>query len=273
MRKFGIDISRWQGDFNLAKAVHNEGVEFVIIKAGGSDGGLYVDSKFEVNYKKAKAVGIPVGCYFFSKATTVAKAKEEVEYFYDKCLKGKQFELPIYLDVETSDQARLGKKTLTSIVKTWLSAMQKKGYWVGVYSYASYFTDYLNDDELQGFAHWVAEWNTKCSYKGNDGVFGMWQFGGETNRIRSNKINNQVVDQNYMLIDYPSLIKAKGLNGFTKTATVTKQKTYTVKSGDSLWKIAEAYLGNGARYPEIKKLNNLTSDTIYAGQVLKIPQK
>lgn len=47
--------------------------------------------------------------------------------------------------------------------------------------------------------------------------------------------------------------------------------TYTVKSGDSLWAIAAKQLGNGSRYKEIKSLNGLTSDTIYAGQVLKLP--
>ena len=46
---------------------------------------------------------------------------------------------------------------------------------------------------------------------------------------------------------------------------------YTVKSGDTLWGIAAATLGNGNRYPEIKTLNNLTSDNINIGQVLKIP--
>ena len=46
---------------------------------------------------------------------------------------------------------------------------------------------------------------------------------------------------------------------------------YTVRKGDSLWGIAEATLKNGSRYPEIQKLNGLSSDVIYAGQVLKIP--
>lgn len=47
---------------------------------------------------------------------------------------------------------------------------------------------------------------------------------------------------------------------------------YTVVKGDSLWRIASAKLGSGARYPEIKELNGLTSDTIFPGQKLKIPK-
>lgn len=47
--------------------------------------------------------------------------------------------------------------------------------------------------------------------------------------------------------------------------------TYTVKAGDSLWGIAANVLHNGARYEEIKRLNGLRSDTIHAGQVLKLP--
>ena len=47
--------------------------------------------------------------------------------------------------------------------------------------------------------------------------------------------------------------------------------TSTVQKNDTLWGIASRLLGNGTRYKEIKTLNGLTSDTIYAGQVLKIP--
>ena len=51
----------------------------------------------------------------------------------------------------------------------------------------------------------------------------------------------------------------------------TNLKTYTVKAGDTLWSIAAKQLGAGYKYPQIKKLNNLTSNTIKVGQVLKLP--
>ena len=50
-------------------------------------------------------------------------------------------------------------------------------------------------------------------------------------------------------------------------------EVYTVVKGDTLWRIAAVKLGTGARYPEIKALNGLTSNTIFAGQKLKIPKK
>jgi len=52
-----------------------------------------------------------------------------------------------------------------------------------------------------------------------------------------------------------------------------KERTYTVKSGDSLWGIAERELGNGMLYEELKRFNNLWDYTIYPGQVLKLPGK
>lgn len=55
------------------------------------------------------------------------------------------------------------------------------------------------------------------------------------------------------------------------TPQAPTENTYTVKAGDTLWSIAAKHLGAGYKYPQIKKLNNLTSNTIKVGQVLKLP--
>ena len=54
-------------------------------------------------------------------------------------------------------------------------------------------------------------------------------------------------------------------------STTTTYRVHTVAKGDTLWGIAVKYLGSGSRYKEIKTLNGLTSDTIFSGQKLKIP--
>lgn len=48
-------------------------------------------------------------------------------------------------------------------------------------------------------------------------------------------------------------------------------RVHTVVKGDTLWDIAVKYLGKGSRYTEIKKLNGLSSNVIYSGWKLKIP--
>ena len=73
-------------------------------------------------------------------------------------------------------------------------------------------------------------------------------------------------------------LKAAGFDAFVTTdggsaAPTPSYIEYTVKKGDSLWAIAEKLLGDGSRYTEIKALSGLTSDTIYAGNVLKVPAK
>ena len=51
-----MTFSKWQGSINW-NAVKASGIDFAIIKAGGSDDGFYKDPCFEANYNGAKAAG------------------------------------------------------------------------------------------------------------------------------------------------------------------------------------------------------------------------
>lgn len=55
------------------------------------------------------------------------------------------------------------------------------------------------------------------------------------------------------------------------TSSKTTPKQYTVKKGDTLWSICKKHLGDGQKYKEIAKLNNIKNpDLIYPGQVLRL---
>lgn len=230
MQTFGIDVSVWQGNFDFKKA-KDEGVKFAILRGAYTcptiDGGGK-DTRFEEYYKNAKAAGLPVGVYQYSRATTVTQAKAEAQFMVDNVLKGKQFELPIYIDIEDAAQEKLGKRKLTDIIKAWCSYLEGKGYYVGVYSTAWWFGNMMYDSELQGYTHWIAQWAAACTYVPMS-VVGMWQFGGETNVIRSNKVAGVVCDQNYMYKDFPTEIKKLGLNGFKKPASSSTTTTQPTK--------------------------------------------
>lgn len=62
--------------------------------------------------------------------------------------------------------------------------------------------------------------------------------------------------------------------GGTATATATAAKTYTVKAGDTLSKIAKQHLGDANAYMKIFEANRdqlSNPDVIKPGQVLKLP--
>ena len=211
MAIFGIDVSKWQKGINWDK-VKKEGVKFAILRGYSS----YKDECFEDFYKSCKDRNIHVGCYIYVYATTVSQAKSYVKTFYEECLKGKQFEYPIALDIEDKTLLNKGKATVTKIIKTMADYLEDRGYYVVIYSSRSYFKTYMNVNQLVAYDKWIAEWAAECKY---DGDYGIWQFGGEVNKLRSNKIAGKTVDQNYSYKDYPSIMKKQGLNGYKKSTS------------------------------------------------------
>lgn len=93
----------------------------------------------------------------------------------------------------------------------------------------------------------------------------MYMPGLHPYHLRAVDKNGRYVNGVYGWVDSADILPVAG------TPPGEVGRTHTVKRGDTLWGIAVTYLGNGTRYVEIKELNGLTSDVIYIGQVLKIP--
>ena len=134
---------------------------------------------------------------------------------YENCLKDKVFEYPVYIDVEEDTggmhwMSNSGKEGVTAAIKGFCNTLEAKGYYVGVYANSDWFNR-LIDAEIPGrYDCWLANWGTADP---SVPAHGMWQFGGESNRIRSNMVAGMVMDQDYALKDYPSIMENNGFNG------------------------------------------------------------
>lgn len=67
-------------------------------------------------------------------------------------------------------------------------------------------------------------------------------------------------------------VASKYIIGYGVPEYVKQLNTYTVKKGDSLWRIAKEVLGSGARYTEIMDVNYMEDTKIFPGDVLYLPR-
>ena len=249
----GIDVSQYQGNIDFGK-VKKSGIDFVIIRAGFGRLVSQKDPYFEKNYKNAKAAGLNVGAYWYSYADNADDAKKEAATCLE-VIKGKTFEYPIYFDLEERKQFNRGTAFCSSLVTAFCEELEKKGYFAGLYISRSPLTQYITPEVRKRYALWIAEYSSKCHYSGD---YGMWQ---NTSTYRVSGISGNV-DHDYSYIDYSSIIKKAGLNGFKKTGA----DSYIVKSGDTLTSIAKKYKTT------VEKLEKANPGLLKAGTKIKIPQ-
>ena len=188
-----IDVSSWQGviDWNKVKA---DGVVGAIVRYGDGD---IVDNKFQRNMKECKRLGIHVGSYIFSRATTRAMARDEANRIISAC-SSYGCDLPIYIDCEWSGQASVAN----SICDEFIAVCNNRGVKGGIYANLNWFNNYINPNRFAQYPLWIAQYYKVLQAK-DPSLFGMRQYtsSGRVSGISGN------VDMNHLYIPYWESIK------------------------------------------------------------------
>ena len=242
----GLDVSyhnheqNGDGSYTSLNWTHikSQGFDFVILRAGYMKSGnqLYVDPVFEKNYAEAKAAGLDVGAYFFSYAYSIEDAQAEARAFLT-LLEGKQFEYPVFFDIEHSAEKiaekGLTRSELTDICVEFISTLQQNGYYAALYTNEDWLVSYLDRTKIVTlfdvwYARYLSNTDTVVDATWDVEKYGphlcMWQF-SKTGIIdgvyyKYKKDGNGAAmaipfDMNYAFRDYPALIRELGLNGYT----------------------------------------------------------
>lgn len=229
--KRGIDLSSHNGTIDMEK-VKKSGIEFIILRMGYGKHKSQIDKKFYENYNKALKFQIPVGVYLYSYALNSESALDEAKFVLD-VIKNLKLEYPVFIDMEDADgykaKNNVNYSTCVDICEKFCCEIENAGYYVGIYANLDWLNNKINDNRLDKFDKWVAQWSKECSYKKD---FGMWQYSskGFISGVNGN------VDLNYALKDYPKIIKQNGLNKLNSTRVI-----YIVQPHDNLSKIAKKY--------------------------------
>ncbi len=211
----GIDVSSYQGKINWDKV--KKYIDFAIIRCGWGNNLISQDDKeFDRNSSECERLSIPYGVYLFSYATNLEMAKSEAEHTL-RLVKDKQLEYPIFLDVEERGQLLLPKEELVEIVKYYCEIIENAGYYVGIYASLSTLNNILNDEQLNKYDKWVAEWGPDFSYHNSSG---MWQY---TDHDIIEGISTRV-DSDKAFYNYPEIIRNSGLNHLKEKKVQLKYK-------------------------------------------------
>lgn len=230
----GIDVSKHQGKIDWAQAA--KAVDFVMIRAGYGKYTAQEDANFKVNIEGAYKAGIrQIGVYWYSYATSSAEAAQEaaaclsvINLYKDKIT------LPVFFDQEYEPGIKAASKTVrTMACNTFISQIKRAGYESGLY--CSY--DWLNNmvDKVDGHK-WIAQYASKCQYKGAD----LWAWQYTSKGKVPGIIGNVDMDTGYF---------AAGTNVTTKSGWVkTGGKWYYYEDGKTVKSAWREITGSNGKY-------------------------
>ena len=217
----GIDVSRWQGEINWSQ-VAADNVSFVML---GTRSKGAVDPYFHRNIQQASAVGVKVGVYIYSLATTVEMAEAEADFVLD-LIHDYPVSYPVALDMEDSTQGNLSKEELAAIANAFCKKISDSGYYPIIYANENWLKNKL-DMSLMDYPVWVARYSARPSYQNPV----MWQ----ATSTGSVKGINGNVDIDFQFKDFSGQIPAntwRTINGKRYYySNYTKQKNAWAQDG------------------------------------------
>ena len=167
-----------------------------------------------MDYPGAKAAGLEVGAYFYTYSTTVEGILRDAQMLAG-WLNEKQFEYPIYLDLEDPSLEKLSKAHLHEMCMAFFEEMQKSGYYTGLYTNNNWLNNILDTSKVTSlFDIWYARYPGTDIPVWNEEKYGkqlaLWQYtqSGTINGIEG------YFDFNYSYKNYVDIMKKWGLNGY-----------------------------------------------------------
>ena len=219
----GIDVSVFNGDVDYKK-VKASGIDFVMVRLGWTwyDGGLDIDKNFKKNIEGALNAGLNVGVfvYAYDKSSEAAKiaAGKVIE-----AIKPYKITYPVAYDIEESKMYQdFTIEEVTNITDSFLSEIQKLGYYSMLYTYVDFANNHLDMNSLRDYDTWIAYYgkkNQSVEEKYNslneafDYAYGIWQYIGNDGICEG---VNTACDRDFAYKNYPAIIMEAGLNNLVE---------------------------------------------------------
>ena len=174
-----IDVSAYQEDIDWQK-VADSGVEMAMIRAAfrgwGQAGVIKVDEYVHKNLQGADEVGLTVGVYFFSQATSIEEVDEEIDILLD-IIKDHNITGYVVFDWEyVSEEARTANvdaRTLTDCSLHFCKRVEEAGYVPMVYFNTYQGINLLELEELKAYDFWLARYTDRMNFPYR---VRMWQY-------------------------------------------------------------------------------------------------
>jgi len=209
MMFFAIDVSKWQGAMNWA-TVKNAGISHAMIRAGYGNSTKQIDPQFKRNVAGCELYGVNWGVYWYSYATSPAQARQEARCCL-QVIQGLKPTMPVAYDIEYEPGIlALDNATRTAMVKAFLEEVEAAGYYGILYASTNFIKTKLNWKELACYDVWAAQYGSRCT---SPLPYGIWQYSSQ-NALGIPGFGLSL-DCNRVYKDYPAIIQAAGLNGFT----------------------------------------------------------